>query len=147
MSFHRENLPKIMRETPLENVRAFAQVAPPPLDFYAALKAPGVSLIAECKKASPSKGLLVPDYDPVKAGASVCGGRRSRHFRADGRPSLSRLIGRFAGCEGKRWAARRRCCAKILCFILTRFTKRGRPGRTLFCSSPPFSATGMWPIY
>ncbi|NHZ72636.1 MAG: indole-3-glycerol phosphate synthase TrpC [Aquificales bacterium] len=66
MTFHRENLPKIKRKVSLENVRAFAQIAPPPLDFYAALNAPGVSLIAECKKASPSKGLMVPDYDPVK---------------------------------------------------------------------------------
>ncbi len=66
MTFHRENLPKIMREVPLADLRALASVAPPTLDFYAALKKPGVSLIAECKKASPSKGLMVPKYDAVQ---------------------------------------------------------------------------------
>lgn len=78
MTFHRENLPKTMREIPLADLRALASVAPPTLDFYAALKKPGVSLIAECKKASPSKGLIVPRYDAVeiakayaKAGASA----------------------------------------------------------------------------
>ena len=78
MTFHRENLPKIMREVPLADLRALASVAPPTLDFFAALKKPGVSLIAECKKASPSKGLIVPKYDAAeiaktyaKAGASA----------------------------------------------------------------------------
>lgn len=66
MSRHRERLPKIMREVPLEDVRAFARVASRPVDFRAALAHPGVSLIAECKKASPSKGLMVPNYDPVR---------------------------------------------------------------------------------
>ncbi len=66
MAYHREQLPKIMREVPLADLRAFASVTPPALDFYAALKQPGVSLIAECKKASPSKGLLVRKYDPVQ---------------------------------------------------------------------------------
>lgn len=78
MAYHREQLPKIMREVPLADLRAHASVAPPALDFYAALKRPGVSLIAECKKASPSKGLMVPKYDAVafarlyaRAGASA----------------------------------------------------------------------------
>ena len=65
MAYKRQELPKRQREIPLASLRAFASVAPVPLDFFAALKTPGVSLIAECKKASPSKGLLVPDYDPV----------------------------------------------------------------------------------
>lgn len=65
MAYHREQLPKLMRAVPLDSVRALASVAPPPVDFAAALKTAGVSLIGECKKASPSKGLLVPDYDPV----------------------------------------------------------------------------------
>lgn len=89
MAYHREQLPKIMREVPLADLRAFASVTPPALDFYAALKKPGVSLIAECKKASPSKGLMVRDYDPValaktyaKAGASAISVLTdARHFQ------------------------------------------------------------------
>ncbi len=66
MAYHRQQLPKIKREVPLEDLRAFARVAPPALSFFDVLNAPGVTLIAECKKASPSKGLMVRDYDPVK---------------------------------------------------------------------------------
>jgi indole-3-glycerol phosphate synthase len=72
MAHHRKRLPKVMREVPLSDLRAFSSVAPPVLDFYAALKAPGVSLIAECKKASPSKGLLARHYDPVKLARIYC---------------------------------------------------------------------------
>jgi indole-3-glycerol phosphate synthase len=66
MTHHREQLPKVMAEVSLEDLRAMASLAPPPRDFEAAVRAPGVSLIAECKKASPSKGLLVRHYDPVQ---------------------------------------------------------------------------------
>lgn len=89
MAYHRQQLPKRKREIPLENLRAFCSVAPMALDFYGVLAAPGVSLIAECKKASPSKGLLVPKYDPVelantyvRAGASAISVLTdSRHFQ------------------------------------------------------------------
>lgn len=66
MAHHREQLPKTMQRVPLEDLRAMTAVAPPPRDFEAAVRAPGVGLIAECKKASPSKGLLVNQYDPVR---------------------------------------------------------------------------------
>ena len=78
MAYHRDRLPRVMREVPLADLRAFASVTPPAQSLYEALSGPGVSLIAECKKASPSRGLLVPDYDVqalaetyVRAGASA----------------------------------------------------------------------------
>lgn len=37
-----------------------------PLNFSRALSGRGVKLIAEVKKASPSRGLLCPDFDPVR---------------------------------------------------------------------------------
>ncbi|MGH9773941.1 MAG: indole-3-glycerol phosphate synthase TrpC [Candidatus Acidiferrales bacterium] len=43
--------------------------ASPPRDFAAALGRPGVSVIAEMKKASPSRGLLRADYQPAALAA------------------------------------------------------------------------------
>jgi indole-3-glycerol phosphate synthase len=50
---------------PLAAIHAEMATAPPPRDFAATLGAPGISLIAEVKRASPSKGVLRPDLDPV----------------------------------------------------------------------------------
>jgi indole-3-glycerol phosphate synthase len=70
MRYRREQLPAVMRNIPLADLRAFASVAPPTTSFASALRAPGVSLIAECKKASPSRGLIAPHYDPLELTAS-----------------------------------------------------------------------------
>ncbi|MCB0062347.1 MAG: indole-3-glycerol phosphate synthase TrpC, partial [Caldilineaceae bacterium] len=65
MNWKREEVPKQMAEVSLAQVKAFAQLAPDPLDFAAALTAKrGASLIAEVKRASPSKGLIAKDWDP-----------------------------------------------------------------------------------
>ncbi|UCB44166.1 MAG: indole-3-glycerol phosphate synthase TrpC [Dehalococcoidales bacterium] len=61
----RKELVRTKTEMPLRELEARIAQRAAPLDFAGALRGEGVSIIAEVKKASPSKGLLCPDFDPV----------------------------------------------------------------------------------
>jgi indole-3-glycerol phosphate synthase len=62
---------------PLADIRARAAAAPPAKDALAALRAPGVGVIAEVKRRSPSKGALASISDPAAlAAAYQAGGAR-----------------------------------------------------------------------
>ena len=59
----RERVAAAKREKPLEVIRRQALSLPKgEFAFENAMKKPGVSFICECKKASPSKGIIAPDF-------------------------------------------------------------------------------------
>jgi indole-3-glycerol phosphate synthase len=62
----RVQLEAAARVTPLAEVRALAQAAPPRAPFRAAIARAGTSVIAEAKHASPSKGILRDPYDAAE---------------------------------------------------------------------------------
>ena len=65
---------------------------PAPRDFRAAFAGPGIHVIAELKKASPSEGLIRPDFDPAAL---------ARTYAANGAAAMSVLCEphRFLGGE------------------------------------------------
>lgn len=62
---------------PFADIKQRAKDAPAPLDVMTALRAPGIGVIAEVKRASPSRGELASIADPAQlAGAYEDGGAR-----------------------------------------------------------------------
>ena len=74
---------------PMADMRRMALEQPPPLDFASALRGEGIQLIAEVKKASPSRGVIRQDFSPVEIARIYAGNGASaisvltepRHFQ------------------------------------------------------------------
>src|SRR5688500_14892302 len=126
----REDLAAREAATPLAEVKAAARNARPALDALAALRAPGVGVIAEVKRRSPSKGDLAAIPDPAElarlyadGGARVISVPPRRGASAAGGAALPRWVASSAGPGRGRTSV----------LGATRGTRAGATGPTSFC--------------
>ncbi len=61
-----EELAQRQKSVPLLKLEAAIEEKPPPLELAVALRGDSLRLIAEVKRASPSKGVLCPELDPAR---------------------------------------------------------------------------------
>ena len=76
------------REAPLSRLRKVAETRREIRPFFEALKAPGpsgVNIIAEVKRASPSKGVIRAELDPARLAAAYAAGGAAAALMAAGR--------------------------------------------------------------
>ncbi len=104
------------REIPLAQLRAQLDSSPPIRDAYAALALPGMQLIAEVKRSSPSKGVLAAIGDPAAL---------AHQYELAGAAVISVLTEgrRFAGSPADLQAVRERVKIPVLRkdFIVTEY--------------------------
>ncbi|HEX7054198.1 MAG TPA: indole-3-glycerol phosphate synthase TrpC [Burkholderiales bacterium] len=94
-------------QLPPERLEEACRSAPPVRDFVAALRARRPAVIAESKKASPSRGVLRADYRPADI---------ARSYERAGAACLSVLTDRefFQGSDDDLRAARSACALPVL---------------------------------
>ena len=80
----RERVEAAKERLPLKELKKMALACPKRADFpfERAMRKPGISLICECKKASPSKGLIAPDFPYLEI---------ARQYEAAGADAISVL--------------------------------------------------------
>ncbi len=99
----REDLAERERVLPLAALQQLAEASSPALDAEARLRLPGLCLIAEVKRSSPSKGVLADIPDPaVLAAAYEAGGAGAVSVLTEGR----RFGGSLADLDAVRAAVR-----------------------------------------
>ncbi|MBV9314912.1 MAG: indole-3-glycerol phosphate synthase TrpC [Pseudonocardia sp.] len=82
----RQDVTKRTRQISFDEVKRAAASAPPPRDAMAALRAPGIGVIAEVKRRSPSKGALAEIRDPAALAMDyAAGGARVISVLTEGR--------------------------------------------------------------
>ena len=91
----------------LADVRGEAGDRPEPLDFRGALRGDDIALIAEIKKASPSKGVIREDFDPAQI---------AKTYAANGARALSVLTDEayFQGSDAYVQTARETAALPVL---------------------------------
>ena len=82
----RERIRKEKRQFPLEQLKNLAEKAPQQPSFLETLKKPGMSYICEVKKASPSKGLIAPEFPYLEI---------AKEYKAAGASAISCLTEPF----------------------------------------------------
>jgi indole-3-glycerol phosphate synthase len=111
LAVKREEISAAKRAIPPREAEARARAAAPARDFVGAIRAKHAAgraaVIAEIKRASPSKGLLRPDFDPAAI---------ARSYQAGGAACLSVLTDRqfFQGAPEHLVAARAACALPVL---------------------------------